>query len=343
MHDMHSMDRETYSSYLTRLRCSPAVANSKSEELPASDEEASRILTKRGDRIFQLFPALDPSNAADHLSIALKEYPRQLFVDTNTIRDALLHLPLIADCMDSTQTTALVSAITSASRKRVQYAQTRQRRMLYCALFQQQIEESSADENVKRTIHTSIENLLHILPSLAFTPEYRPPSDDDAHTLQSALTDPIASDTVHAVRLVTDPQQDCDLAEGYHYNTILKCMTEGLYGQCTFIYLRGELIGSLKWLGNETMLALQTIRRSDDTYPLVRGGLYAVDSAIRQPWILASRQGRRFPRADVDELHVMPLRLLGQRPPNEEDTRDDYIQWVREAMERKEWRVERQE
>lgn len=148
-----------------------------------------------------------------------------------------------------------------------------------------------------------------LLPVLSFVSQRQMPSALLDHCRKAAPAgEPIPG--IEPLRQCEYGLRECPDAEMRH----LRCFGDRAdphYGRCTLIRNHGRIVGSVKWNDLASLVALQTVRTDDEDprFPLVAGGLYALEDEV-------SREARRddgtpFRILDVPALHVIPLRLLG--------------------------------
>lgn len=95
-----------------------------------------------------------------------------------------------------------------------------------------------------------------------------------------------------------------DTLKGFK-NTLFNKEAED-YGKITSIYVDGQLIGAMKNVGNEIMLALKTKRSDGGTYPVIEGGLYTLSKTCQN----RAKRERKWGKQQFPELKVKPISTL---------------------------------
>ena len=79
------------------------------------------------------------------------------------------------------------------------------------------------------------------------------------------------------------------------------------YGETVLLYVKGQLVGTIKKVGNQSLLAFENIKSSDGKMTLVKGGAYAVPADLQ---MLVRKTEGKFKKIEVDSLKVFPVRFL---------------------------------
>lgn len=115
---------------------------------------------------------------------------------------------------------------------------------------------------------------------------------------------------------ITNTQVDgdagtCDDMGVYHAATFLgypEKRAKIYYRRCVLLYMKGELIGSLKYKGGKTMLALRDVYDRQGNLVLKMGAVYALRSGVVEglaPLVNRGRDGwarQEVERLDVEEI-----------------------------------------
>ncbi len=83
------------------------------------------------------------------------------------------------------------------------------------------------------------------------------------------------------------------------------------YGDFTLVYVQNTLVGTIKMKGEKCFVGLRNVS-SDDKLPVILGGTYGTNAQITNMAIDARYSQAGFGRMYLDELRVMPLRILGR-------------------------------
>ena len=86
-----------------------------------------------------------------------------------------------------------------------------------------------------------------------------------------------------------------------------------LYGHLTLVYVQEQLVGAIKHTGAKSFLALDTIQNSDETLPLVLGGVYAVNEEVIDQARTAYKEQGSWAKMNLEQLSVMPIRFLSEK------------------------------
>ena len=143
------------------------------------------------------------------------------------------------------------------------------------------------------------------LPILSVVPSGLIPDrlKSDSMLERYALEDSSSNDHVK-VSLSHLKQDTCSYTLPYFKDVLFERSEE--YGHFTKIYLREELIGIVKHVGNNIFLAMRTKNNEIGAYPLIKGGLYSLSTSMTYK---ASSENR-FAKLNVDSLTVRPMKML---------------------------------
>lgn len=80
------------------------------------------------------------------------------------------------------------------------------------------------------------------------------------------------------------------------------------YGEFTLVYVQNILVGAVKMKGEKSFVGLRNVY-SDNRFPIILGGAYGTNEQITS--LAAEARYCRDGRIYLDELEIMPLRMLG--------------------------------
>ena len=114
-----------------------------------------------------------------------------------------------------------------------------------------------------------------------------------------------------------------------------------IYGDVVLMYLKGELLGSMKMEGSRSILALKTVKDSNGRFPFILGGTYGTTKAITDAAERCYESQGDWPRLDLESiganrLPVSPRRFIYQEQGFEEV--QEYIPKLKEVRARLEAR-----
>lgn len=112
-----------------------------------------------------------------------------------------------------------------------------------------------------------------------------------------------ANGRARAVQHVDELTGACEDLETYHLASLFGSTRQ------VFIQSQGTMLGSLKLSGDKSLISMVTLE-DDGRFPLVRGGVYAVNQAVVQKALSAANQEGSGAMIEVDSLNVRPLRFI---------------------------------
>ncbi len=256
--------------------------------------------------LLRVLPHIAESVNDDVIHTALARSCESSGQPSKTLKLLLAQREHIAAILDPDSLSAL---ITTLVRKLVRDKRQESARRL--ALHFPEIDSLIGDgqEALIEDVCLAIRRQRAYLPLFSFLAENQMPEallEDRAYYTGDA----IPLDGVQAARNVTAKSPCCPKAEELHMNALQRTLDEGI-GPCTLIYMNDRLIGSLKRpeAGAQSLLALTTVEvdtMEGPVMPLVRGGLYGVDSELHQQALQSPERS-----LELTSLRVQPLRFLG--------------------------------
>jgi hypothetical protein len=124
----------------------------------------------------------------------------------------------------------------------------------------------------------------------------------------------------------------CNELEELHYETFLDDPSK----ETILIEMEGNLIGSLKLIGDRTMMGLQNVK-SGGRFPIWKGMVYQLPHEITND-LKADKRIEGCPIAELEELPISPKRRIGSK--HHISTEPDTTKEFREAIEDKRTKIE---
>ncbi len=112
----------------------------------------------------------------------------------------------------------------------------------------------------------------------------------------------------------------CGDLERYHQATILGQYFSSNEEDFVLLYVQGDLVGSMKMVGDRSILGLSHFKDESGCSVIVPGGTYRTFDVIEdkiEDWF--SRLRNRPGRINLSNLNVQPLRLFGHHPSRYEE------------------------
>jgi hypothetical protein len=125
-----------------------------------------------------------------------------------------------------------------------------------------------------------------------------------------APEEPVMTDAIRLRKILSRPG-NCEEMQRTHNITFFR---KGNWdGALVLIYLKGQLIGTLKLEGDPSMLALRHVQNSNGDTLLVTGGIYGIDKENLSRARRAAEHQGRWARLDLTWLRVGPVGYLPVR------------------------------
>lgn len=120
------------------------------------------------------------------------------------------------------------------------------------------------------------------------------------------------STKIRSVRHVDNYTGGCSHLAHTHNATIIDPNHEPEeYGNVVIIFIDNIPVGSMKMYRQPSLIGLKNIEDLDGRLHLVKGGVYTTTKAITTAAELAFRTKGKWARLDVDDLPLLPTRLIG--------------------------------
>lgn len=105
---------------------------------------------------------------------------------------------------------------------------------------------------------------------------------------------------------------DCSILEWLHLETLFNT-DKDMSGDLSLIHVDGLLVGSMKMVGDQSIVGLRTVRDAHGRYAMLTGGVYGTTNEIINKAKKAYRRQGKWARLELDSLPLLPLRFFGER------------------------------